>query len=131
MRYQQTQNIYLFTLKYIDRFSSKTDLYDVDEVGVKIEMLNGLVYYVNNGEINQFDEIRFYDMDNIHIPCYSKYLSFHIRINDETIAATQKLSLYDVSTSLDSTLVIELFDSSQEWNGWILITSNDNQCFGL
>ena len=94
-------------------------------------MLDGLVYKVGDGQRDIYDQIRFYGMRDAHIPCYVEYMSFDVTINDQTIAATQDVSLYDVSSSYHSTLVIELFDKFKEWNGWILITSNDNQCFGL
>lgn len=88
-----------------------------------------MAYYVEHGKKNKFDEIEFYDMGNVEIPCYIKDISFHVKINGNTVGTTQDLSLYDVTSSLDATLVIELFNSYRKWNGWILITSNDNQCF--
>ena len=86
---------------------------------------------VKYGQNIRLPEIRFYDMKNIHIPCYAQYLSFHIKVNDETVAETLKVSLLDISSSLDAILVIGLFHFAQNWNGWILITSNNNQCFRL
>ena len=94
-------------------------------------MLDGLMYQIPDGVLNEFYEIHFAQMVDAHIPCYVHHLSVSIKINEETIAKTKELSLRYLSASLQSTLVLELFNRHKRPNGWVLISSDEDQCFGV
>ena len=121
----------------IDRITVKMEEYRPfhhhhgNNINVEIHMFDGLVYQVPHGRyIEKYHEFFFFEMGNVHIPCYSEDIHFEFNINGETVAKTQSLSLYDLSASHGRTLPIELWDRSKRLNGWILVRSNHNDCFG-
>ena len=71
-------------------------------------------------------------MIEISIPCYLNRIRFTFLQNDYIIAKTQYLTLIDLSNSYKTSLVIELIGYyNNNNNGWLIIHSNRDNCFGI
>eukprot|EP01083_Nonionella_stella_P218131 782491_1 len=102
-----------------------------DTLSVELKILdNQLVYEVPDGVyVGSLHEVHFFSMGDIRIPCYAESISISFKINGDTVAAALPLPLYDLAASYRSLLPLELLNSHHHATGWILISSNDDQCF--
>ena len=88
-----------------------------DAVNVEISILNGLVYQVFGGRyISRLHQIEFPEMGNVAIPCYAQYVSFDFKFNNDIMARSEPLTLYDLTASFQRTLVVALWDNLKHSN---------------
>eukprot|EP01084_Bolivina_argentea_P056107 102721_1 len=118
----------------LNQLSIKLDnikqIHHSDTIKIQLKILKDLVYDIPDGKlISHSHEIHFFQMGDIRIPCYVNDITFLITINDDTIAKTAPVSLHDLAASFQTVLPIEIFDHDLKTNGWILASSNEDECF--